>query len=319
MVPRSADAREVRRVVQRREGECTPRMPFFTDVVDARGVDDQRLAAVHHPVPDRVDGMPSRRSGSATARAAAWSASGMGDDRIAHGRGCTRRGPRARRGRWRRARQVRGSRRSSFTLELPQLTTRTFMVWRACPDGGIAPSRAATSGLCPGAASGRGRRPRRTEDTDTMATKTAWGGRFTQELDAGAARFLASVDVDSRLAEVDIAGSLAHAEMLCSIGVLTADEGDAGAAGPRGDSRGDPRRDLRVGRRQGGRAHERRGRAHRARGRRRRAAAHRPQPQRPGRDGPAPLRARGAATDVGRSLDRLALALVRRAERGATR
>lgn len=57
-----------------------------------------------------------------------------------------------------------------------------------------------------------------------MATKTAWGGRFTQELDAGAARFLASVDVDSRLAEEDIAGSLAHAEMLCSIGVLTAEE-----------------------------------------------------------------------------------------------
>ncbi len=57
-----------------------------------------------------------------------------------------------------------------------------------------------------------------------MATKTAWGGRFSQELDAGAARFLASVDVDSRLAEEDIAGSLAHAEMLASIGVLTADE-----------------------------------------------------------------------------------------------
>ena len=57
-----------------------------------------------------------------------------------------------------------------------------------------------------------------------MATKTAWGGRFTQELDAGAARFLASVDVDSRLAEEDIEGSLAHAEMLCAIGVLTAEE-----------------------------------------------------------------------------------------------
>jgi argininosuccinate lyase len=57
-----------------------------------------------------------------------------------------------------------------------------------------------------------------------MATKTAWGGRFTQELDAGAARFLASVDVDSRLAEEDIEGSLAHAEMLSSIGVLTSEE-----------------------------------------------------------------------------------------------
>ncbi len=54
-----------------------------------------------------------------------------------------------------------------------------------------------------------------------MATKTAWGGRFEQELDAGAARFLESVSFDKRLAEEDIAGSLAHADMLASIGVLT--------------------------------------------------------------------------------------------------
>ena len=57
-----------------------------------------------------------------------------------------------------------------------------------------------------------------------MATKTAWGGRFTQDLDARASRFLASVDVDSRLAEEDIEGSLAHAEMLCAIGVLKAED-----------------------------------------------------------------------------------------------
>ncbi len=54
-----------------------------------------------------------------------------------------------------------------------------------------------------------------------MATKTAWGGRFQQDLDAGAARFLESVSFDKRLAEEDIAGSLAHADMLASIGVLT--------------------------------------------------------------------------------------------------
>ncbi|MEZ4393915.1 MAG: argininosuccinate lyase [Polyangiales bacterium] len=57
-----------------------------------------------------------------------------------------------------------------------------------------------------------------------MATKTAWGGRFSQELAEGAARFLASVDVDCALADDDIEGSLAHAEMLCAIGVLTAEE-----------------------------------------------------------------------------------------------
>jgi argininosuccinate lyase len=67
-----------------------------------------------------------------------------------------------------------------------------------------------------------------------MATKTAWGGRFSQELAEGAARFLASVDVDQRLAEDDIAGSLAHAEMLCAIGVLTADELAARCSGARG-------------------------------------------------------------------------------------
>ena len=54
-----------------------------------------------------------------------------------------------------------------------------------------------------------------------MATKTAWGGRFSQELDAGAAAFLESVSFDRRLAEEDISGSLAHADMLASIGVLS--------------------------------------------------------------------------------------------------
>ncbi len=57
-----------------------------------------------------------------------------------------------------------------------------------------------------------------------MATKTAWGGRFQQELDTDSARFLESVSFDRRLAEEDIAGSLAHAEMLASIGVLTDDD-----------------------------------------------------------------------------------------------
>ena len=57
-----------------------------------------------------------------------------------------------------------------------------------------------------------------------MATKTAWGGRFQESLDAHAAHFLESVRFDSKLAEEDIAGSLAHAQMLHAIGVLRADE-----------------------------------------------------------------------------------------------
>lgn len=51
-------------------------------------------------------------------------------------------------------------------------------------------------------------------------SKKAWGGRFDEEPNALAARFSASVDVDSRLAEQDIAGSIAHANMLASVGVL---------------------------------------------------------------------------------------------------
>jgi len=57
-----------------------------------------------------------------------------------------------------------------------------------------------------------------------MATHTAWGGRFQEPLDTHAARFLESVRFDQRLADEDIAGSLAHAEMLHAIGVLTADD-----------------------------------------------------------------------------------------------
>jgi argininosuccinate lyase len=81
-----------------------------------------------------------------------------------------------------------------------------------------------------------------------MATKAAWGGRFQEPTDAHAARFLESVSFDLRLADEDIAGSLAHAEMLRSIGVLThmnvestltAREGDVGARIHTGRSRND--------------------------------------------------------------------------------
>jgi argininosuccinate lyase len=60
-----------------------------------------------------------------------------------------------------------------------------------------------------------------------MATEKAWGGRFTEDLDEVASRFLASVEVDRTLGDVDVRGSIAHAEMLCAIGVLRPDERDA--------------------------------------------------------------------------------------------
>ena len=53
---------------------------------------------------------------------------------------------------------------------------------------------------------------------------TLWGGRFSEGTDAFVQRFTASVTFDQRMAEEDIEGSLAHAAMLHSIGVLTEQE-----------------------------------------------------------------------------------------------
>jgi len=49
-------------------------------------------------------------------------------------------------------------------------------------------------------------------------------GRFSEPVAELVKQYTASVDFDQRLAEADIAGSLAHARMLSQIGVLTADE-----------------------------------------------------------------------------------------------
>ena len=51
-----------------------------------------------------------------------------------------------------------------------------------------------------------------------------WGGRFREATDQFVQRFTASVAFDQRMALHDIAGSLAHADMLAQIGVLSADE-----------------------------------------------------------------------------------------------
>ena len=55
-------------------------------------------------------------------------------------------------------------------------------------------------------------------------TSKLWGGRFTEATDSFVQRFTASVTFDQRMALQDIAGSLAHAEMLCAVGVLDGDE-----------------------------------------------------------------------------------------------
>ena len=55
-------------------------------------------------------------------------------------------------------------------------------------------------------------------------TSKLWGGRFTEATDAFVQRFTASVEFDQRMATEDIIGSLAHARMLCAVGVLSSAE-----------------------------------------------------------------------------------------------
>ncbi len=51
-----------------------------------------------------------------------------------------------------------------------------------------------------------------------------WGGRFNEPTDAFVEAFTASVGFDQRMYKEDIAGSVAHARMLGSVGVLTDEE-----------------------------------------------------------------------------------------------
>ncbi|MBQ9644051.1 MAG: argininosuccinate lyase [Lachnospiraceae bacterium] len=53
-----------------------------------------------------------------------------------------------------------------------------------------------------------------------------WGGRFTKETDQRVKAFNDSLSFDIRLLPDDIAGSIAHAEMLGKVGVLTQEEAD---------------------------------------------------------------------------------------------
>ena len=52
----------------------------------------------------------------------------------------------------------------------------------------------------------------------------AWSGRFNEPVDALVKRFTASVGFDQRLALFDIQGSLAHAQMLSEVGLLSSAE-----------------------------------------------------------------------------------------------
>jgi argininosuccinate lyase len=59
--------------------------------------------------------------------------------------------------------------------------------------------------------------------TDQLQTKaSAWSARFSEPVSELVKRYTASVDFDKRLALFDIQGSLAHADMLHTVGILTA-------------------------------------------------------------------------------------------------
>ena len=51
-----------------------------------------------------------------------------------------------------------------------------------------------------------------------------WGGVFDQATDRRVEEFTESVSFDRRLYAQDIEGSIAHAQMLAKVGLLTADE-----------------------------------------------------------------------------------------------
>ncbi|WP_437188557.1 argininosuccinate lyase [Planctomicrobium sp. SH668] len=56
-----------------------------------------------------------------------------------------------------------------------------------------------------------------------MAEK-AWGGRFTEPTNEQVELFTESISFDSRLAEVDVQGSQAHAKMLAQVGLISSEE-----------------------------------------------------------------------------------------------
>ena len=73
-----------------------------------------------------------------------------------------------------------------------------------------------------------------------------WSGRFSEPVAELVKRYTASVDFDQRLADVDIAGSLAHARMLAAVGVLSARRPRRHRARHGDDPRRDRARRVRV-------------------------------------------------------------------------
>ncbi len=69
------------------------------------------------------------------------------------------------------------------------------------------------------------------QEKPVVSAGEAWSGRFNEPVDELVKRFTASVSFDQRLALFDIQGSLAHAQMLSEVGLLSAAELESIRAG----------------------------------------------------------------------------------------
>ena len=130
----------------------------------------------------------------------------------------------------------------------------------------------------------------------TASGQPLWHGRFAGGPSDALLAYTVSLPFDQRLWPDDIAGSRAHVRMLAAVGLLTDDERDAVLAALDTVESGVGRRPIRL--RAERRRHPHRGRAsgHRVGRRGGRQAAHRAQPQRPGRHrSAAVVQARAAA------------------------
>ena len=74
-------------------------------------------------------------------------------------------------------------------------------------------------------------RARPADAPDLISSRQVGSGRFDEAVDALAARFSESVSFDRRLADDDIRGSIAHANMLAARGIVDADDRDRIVAG----------------------------------------------------------------------------------------
>ncbi|NOX33884.1 MAG: argininosuccinate lyase [Deltaproteobacteria bacterium] len=61
---------------------------------------------------------------------------------------------------------------------------------------------------------------------ERVGNKKLWGGRFSRNTDELVEKFNASIDVDKRLFESDIEGSIAHLKMMAKESIITRDDAD---------------------------------------------------------------------------------------------